>query len=369
MTAMRPFLLALLTAGPLLLSSSDAQAQDDPFIEQILDPEIAADERGNTLEERPELFLQMRFAQFAIPGAESDYGQRNFQLTRAEARWSGQLSPRVGVGFELQFHPLLDGSPEEIVNDAFVEYYATSHITLRAGQFIKPFGFDIQQSSSEREYPERGMFAGYFFPGQRDRGIEAMVDVHPATPWIGHTQLFVAVVNGNRFWNDNDDRLDVIARVRRQWPRGLAIGASLQVGSQLVPPGVTDDGDVLLTGLDAQWVIHRVAGRVEWAHGTRPSTLLSLDPLYTTAFTPGSTTDGVSASILTRLDATNQIFSRIDQLTGDPMTGARVRAFDIGYRHFFSAARVSINHAWKSAPTVNDDAVDTRLQVTFGITF
>jgi phosphate-selective porin len=58
-----------------------------------------------------------------------------------------------------------------LVNDAFVEYYLNDHTTIRAGQFVKPFGFDIQQSSSVRESPERAIFAGYFFPGQRDRGI------------------------------------------------------------------------------------------------------------------------------------------------------------------------------------------------------
>jgi hypothetical protein len=34
-----------------------------------------------------------------------------------------------------------------LINDAFVEYYATDHATVRAGQFIVPFGFDMQQSS------------------------------------------------------------------------------------------------------------------------------------------------------------------------------------------------------------------------------
>ena len=63
------------------------------------------------------------------------------------------------------------GASEEPVNDAFVEYYPTELVTIRAGQLVKPFGFDIQQSSTLRESLERGMFAGYSFPGQGDRGV------------------------------------------------------------------------------------------------------------------------------------------------------------------------------------------------------
>ena len=97
-------------------------------------------------------------------------------MTRIEAGWAGHLSDRVGVGLELQFHPALEGAAEELVNDAFVELYLTPGLTLRAGQFVKPFGFDVPRSSADREFPERGMFAGYFFPGQRDRGLMLMWD-------------------------------------------------------------------------------------------------------------------------------------------------------------------------------------------------
>src|SRR6266496_3757335 len=41
--------------------------------------------------------------------------------------------------------------------DAFIEYYLSDHATVRVGQFIKPFGFQIQQSSARRESPERGI--------------------------------------------------------------------------------------------------------------------------------------------------------------------------------------------------------------------
>ena len=89
------------------------------------------------------------------------------------------------MGFEIQYHPAPAGAPTEFVNDAFLEYYPSDPITIRVGQFVKPFGFDIQQSSSRREAPERGMFAGYFFPGQRDRGVmvSARLDFSATVAW------------------------------------------------------------------------------------------------------------------------------------------------------------------------------------------
>ena len=133
-------------------------------VDEILAPDLGSDERENPLGSKPEIFLQTRFSKLLVKGAAEGEADQNFQMTRIEARWAGRLSPRWGAGLELQFHPALEGAPEEIVNDAFMEFYASREVTIRAGQFIKPFGFDIQQSSADREYPERAMFAGYFFP-------------------------------------------------------------------------------------------------------------------------------------------------------------------------------------------------------------
>ena len=115
--------------------------------------------------------MQTRYHANPIDEATSDEVTQNFGLNRMELRWAGRVSEKVGVGYEIQYHPAPDGAAEELVNDAYVEYYPSDFITVRAGQFVKPFGFDIQHSSSVRESPERGIFAGYFFPGQRDRGL------------------------------------------------------------------------------------------------------------------------------------------------------------------------------------------------------
>ncbi len=158
----------LLAQAPATAGSHQGDAR--PFASAVVAPDLASSEAEHELEPKPEVFIQTRFARGRVADAPADTSQ-NFQLTRLETRWAGRVSERVGVGLELQFHPALAGAAEELVNDAFVEFYASPRTTLRIGQFVKPFGFDIQQPSSAREAPERGMFAGYFFPGQRDRGV------------------------------------------------------------------------------------------------------------------------------------------------------------------------------------------------------
>src|SRR5262245_22590272 len=152
-------------------TESPTKATNRDFSDQILVPDLGGDEREHQLEGKPEIFLQTRFSRHLVDGADPEDIEQNFQLTRIETRWSGRISPRIGAGLELQFQPALGGSPDEIVNDVFLEFYPVDGLTLRAGQFVKPFGFDVQQSSSEREYPERAIFEGYFFPGERDRGV------------------------------------------------------------------------------------------------------------------------------------------------------------------------------------------------------
>jgi hypothetical protein len=265
----------------------------------------------------------------------------------------------------MQFHPAPAGSPEEIVNDVFIEFYPANGITLRAGQFVKPFGFDVQQSSSEREYPERAMFEGYFFPGERDRGVMLRWDV------VRNTTLSAAVLNGNRFFNDSDKRLNTVLRIRRLLPGlGLAFGASGEFGSQILPPDVRASSDIRILGFDLQYSLRRFGTRLELIRGTRPSTLLSREPEFTHAFVPGSRTSGGAVAGFFRVTGSDQLYARYDVLFGDPMSGQTVRATSAGYLRLLGEhTRIGVNYQWKNRPTFNDDSVNTKFHTTLGIVF
>lgn len=334
------------------------------FSDQILVPDLGADEREHEIEGRPEIFLQNRFSRSLVRVTGPHDAEQNFELTRIETRWSGRVSPRIGAALEMQFHPAADGSADEIVNDAFLEFYPSKNVTLRAGQFVKPFGFDVQQSSSEREYPERAMFEGYFFPGERDRGVMLRWGVR-------NTTLAVAAFNGNRFFADSDKRLNTVFRVRQLLPAfGLAVGASAEFGSQILPSDVSGRSRTTVLGADLQYSLGRFGTRLELVRGTRPSTLLSREPEFTQAFVPGAHTSGGAISALFRLTRSDQLYARYDTVFGDPMTGETVRATSAGYLRFVGdLARIGFNYQWKNRPTFNDDAVNTRFQTTLGIVF
>ncbi len=257
----------IFTVAVVLLAGTVASAQPpsqpsevlSAFAKQVLVPDIYDNEQASEIKPRPEIFIQTRFSRGRVDGATEEEATQNFELTRIETRWAGHLSDRVGAGLELQFHPALEGAAEELVNDAFVEFYVSRGVTVRAGQFVKPWGFDVPRSSADREFPERGMFAGYFFPGQRDRGVMLMWDPDDAGAMLKNTRLYAALLNGNRFFADVDGRLDTLLRVRRVFPSaGFAAGASLQVGNQLLPPGTSGDDGVTIVGADVQKVIKRV---------------------------------------------------------------------------------------------------------------
>lgn len=339
-----------------------------PFSQQIVNADDVGDGREHPFTVRPEVFVQLRAAGGAIQGR-TDIEQ-GVEVTRLETRWAGQLLPRLGAAVELQWQVALDKEFEELVNDAYLEWYASRALTVRVGQFVKPFGFDIQQSSSVRESPERGMFAGYFFPSQRDRGASLEWTTAHA-PVLGHSKFSAAVLTGNRLFRDNDGRLDLVLRARRflAGTRG-AVGISAQTGSQVVPPQFSGATRVRLIGLDGQYSWSRLGARVEWVHGTRPSTRYSPETVFTDAFLPHTTTSGLAVALVANASPRDQAYIRLDHIDGDPETGGRIRAWNAGYRRRVTdAVYLSADVQHKNAASSNDDAVNTRAQATLSVTF
>ncbi|MDQ3258474.1 MAG: porin [Acidobacteriota bacterium] len=366
------------TASPVTevtsTSTSGKREPDDPtrsFTERLIEPELGGDERNAKLTLRPEIFIQARYSALPIRNSEGAF-EPNLSLTRIETRWSGRVNERLGAGLEIQFHPALDGSPEELVNDAFIEYYLNDHATVRVGQFIKPFGFDIQQSSGVRESPERAIFAGYFFPGQRDRGISLTGDLDfLKTGALKNIRYHVGAFNGNRFFTDNNRQANYLVRVRKIFTEAnFALGFSAQRGKQILPVGVSGNNDENLIGFDFQYARGRVGLRGEFVRGNTPSTLLGLEPEFAPAFSPGSRSSGGHLFTTYRLNRRDNIYARYDAFNNDPVTNRNVRAFNFGYFRFISeSSRLSFDYKFKNRPSFNDDAINGRLNITWGIEF
>jgi hypothetical protein len=348
-----------------------ADDASEAYTDRIVVADLGHDERAEELALRPELFVQSRYHANPIDEATPDDVTYNFGLNRMEMRWAGRVADSVGMGYEIQYHPAPEGAAEELVNDAYVEYYPTESVTFRVGQFVKPFGFDIQHSSSAREAPERGIFAGYFFPGQRDRGVMMSAQLDGLAPWTRGMSLNAAILNGNRFFNDNNSDVNYNLRLRKVFDSSrLALGASLQLGTQVLPPGVSGSADEDIYGLDIQYVVGRLGIRGEYVRGDMPSTLLGLGPEFTPAFAPGAESTGAAAFFNYSLTANDDIYWRWDRFENDPVTGSDIGAFNVGYiRKIGDHSRIGIDYQTKDDVTFNDDELNTKLSITWNLLY
>ena len=352
-------------------SSPPAETNADRFVARMIEPNMGRSEREETIRAKPEIFIQARYSALPIRNVGDDF-EPNLSLTRIETRWAGKVTERLGAGMEIQFHPAIDGSPEELVNDAFIEYYLNDYMTVRVGQFVKPFGFDIQQSSALRESPERALFAGYFFPGQRDRGVMLSGDLRALRiSALKDVQYFVGAFNGNRFFTDNNRQLNYLARVRKIFHSRFAVGFSAQVGKQLLSADISGNNDENIFGVDFQLAVtNRFGLRGEFVRGNTPSTLLPIEPEFAPAFRSGARSGGGRLLAAYRLNSRDNIYARYDAFNGDPVTGRNIRAFNFGYfREVRGASRLSFDYQFKNRPSFNDDAVNGRLNITWGIEF
>jgi hypothetical protein len=87
---------------------------------------------------------------------------------------------------------LKDAEASLVLDDTVFPSPTPWELKLTMGQFKAPFGFEILQSSGDREMPERTLMIRTLFPGERDRGARLNFR-------YGAFRLQTAVINGNVF--------------------------------------------------------------------------------------------------------------------------------------------------------------------------
>lgn len=84
--------------------------------------------------------------------------------------------------------------------------------TLRVGVFGHPFGFEINQSSSSRETPERSLVFRTLFPDARDVGGMLIMQATKTSP-LHFLKLEAGLLNGNGIKQEIDNRKDFIGHL------------------------------------------------------------------------------------------------------------------------------------------------------------
>ena len=104
--------------------------------------------------------------------------------------------------------------------------------TLKGGLFNRPFGYEIEYSSSSRESPERSRIIQTLFPSERDLGAMVTLQAPKGTPW-SVLKLDLGLLAGNALGTDSKSQKDLIAHLTYGNSTGdikYGIGASMYNG-------------------------------------------------------------------------------------------------------------------------------------------
>ena len=107
----------------------------------------------------------------SVSGVDSSGRVTNFdrflvRRGRLKATYAGD-----NAEYMLQIDATGDGVVLRDAEATFVDTWTPLGLRLTMGQFKVPFGYEVLQSSSDREMPERARVIRALFPGERDRGV------------------------------------------------------------------------------------------------------------------------------------------------------------------------------------------------------
>jgi hypothetical protein len=154
-----------------------------------------------------------------------------------------------------QFVLQLDATEKGVsIKDAYVAILDpwANFVTLTAGVFDRPFGYEIGYSSSTRETPERARSFQTLFPGERDLGAKITLQPRKGTRF-DFIKLDAGLIAGNGINPETDSRKDFIshlsvakANVAQTFKYGFGVsyynGGVLQANKYVYNDGTLPDG-------------------------------------------------------------------------------------------------------------------------------
>ncbi|MCU0609664.1 MAG: OprO/OprP family phosphate-selective porin [Chitinispirillaceae bacterium] len=143
-------------------------------------------------------------------GAFPEHSQAMLQVRRG----------RVKVAHETELSQMVvqvDCIPKGVtIKDAYLRFTEPwiKSLAIKFGVFDRPFGYEISNSSSMRESPERSRLFQTLFPGERDLGVS--LEMFPSEKLPEAVQYFnlkAGLFNGNGIADETDDNKDFIGRL------------------------------------------------------------------------------------------------------------------------------------------------------------
>lgn len=244
----------------VLLNSSQAYSQR--FLMDLVDTTnqmgkgmLSIYERYNRV--RISGYIQPQFQFVTKEGAESyaggnfpEFTNNRFMLRRGRLRVDyAHLNERADPTsyFVFQF----DGTERGVaIRDFWGRFYENKFklFALTTGMFARPFGYEVNLSSANRETPERGRMSQILMKTERDIGVMVTVTSRKALTFSQKLKLDIGVFNGQGMSGplDYDSHKDVIARlsVKPSVVKSLG-GATLSGAVSGYAGGITSQSAVL----------------------------------------------------------------------------------------------------------------------------
>lgn len=152
------------------------------------------------------------------------------------------------------------------VKDAYLnarDPWFNSLSSLQAGIFYRPFGDEINNSSSRRESPERATIFQTLFPDERDLGVAIALQA-PSALSLSIFRLEAGIFAGNGIKPEIDSRKDVIAHLTATKDFGNTL--QLSGGISYYNGGVFQGSEVVYTLSDKAFVAnHNPANKGKYA--------------------------------------------------------------------------------------------------------
>lgn len=177
-------------------------------------------------------YLQSQFQVISKEGAKtfgggdfSEHSNSRFMLRRARMKMDYLAVSHQGLPKAL-FTFQIDATERSVrVRDMFMRIFETkkNNFSLTTGVFARPFGYEVNLSSSYRETPERGRMSQILLPSERDLGVMVSYDPqkkddHNHFVKDGHLHFIkvdVGLFNGPGLSSttDYDSKRDLIGRI------------------------------------------------------------------------------------------------------------------------------------------------------------
>lgn len=135
---------------------------------------------------------------------------KNFQLRRGRIKfaYAGNSLSQYVMQFDVTENGFKTKDIYAKITDPFCKTF-----TLTTGIFNRPWGYEIEFSSSMRESPERSRASTTLFPNERDLGAMLTIQAPKTSKW-NFLKLDMAVVTGNSVSGAESDKYkDLISRL------------------------------------------------------------------------------------------------------------------------------------------------------------